>query len=195
MVVGDSWVRVAMEEGLLVVVVDRGPGVEYPIAPGSDALMHEHADAKYVGFASQFRRWSGISVGVDGPAVYIAQKSGPPKNSLFSKARRQLSGWQSNGRVCLGSCVFVKVGAVVDETVPLLVTREAEVVTVELEWGVAVMEFEETTGTPVVLGGGVGGGTRSVFIQEQAEEIKNGLASQLVIGSGSPVVAVLTDAV
>ena len=56
----------------------------------------------------------------------------------------------------------------------------------KLEWTVADSE---------VLGAGVGSGTRSVLMQEQAEDIKAGLPSQFVIGSGNAVVAVITEAV
>jgi hypothetical protein len=127
-------------------------------------------------------------VGVDGPAVYIAQNLEPPKNSLFSKARRQLSGWQSNGRVALEgwgvfTCVELTFDVVgeVEGIVALLVGGDMADITVELNEEVAMAELElrMTVAEPEVLGAGVGSGTRS----------------GLVIGSGSPVVAVFTEAV
>jgi hypothetical protein len=40
----DEGVAVATEDELLVVIIDEGLAAEYPMAPGRDVLMHEHAE-------------------------------------------------------------------------------------------------------------------------------------------------------
>jgi hypothetical protein len=76
--------------------------------------------------------------------------------------------------VTLGGCAFVnvvplevEVVAEVDETVLLPVTEDVEDVTVELGQGIAVVEFEKTTGKLKMLGPGVGSGTRSVLCRSR----------------------------
>lgn len=83
----------------------------------------------------------------------------------------------------------------VELVVPLLYGAVVVGTMVELYDEVVTVEFEVTIEDSEVLGAGVGDGTRSVLIHEQADEIRSGFPSQLVIGSGNPVVAVFTEIV
>ena len=64
---------------------------------GSGLTKHEHAEETRIGSDLQFEICSGRPVvAVNTAVVYVAQKLEPSgKWAVFSKARRQLSGWQS----------------------------------------------------------------------------------------------------